>query len=328
MTMNRRGFVTSAAAALAAGCMRVRPDGAAVPTAGGGVVAASASRLPIGFSTLGSPGWDWTRTLDFAAEHGFAAVELRGLGQTMDLSKLAEFQPERLARSAQQLRDRKLVVACLGASISLHEQDATKLATAMAETRRFIDVASALGAPYVRVFGDRFVPGLSREASIAYVARGLRELGAYALPRKVTVLLESHGEFVDSPTLLALMRAANHPAVALLWDAHHTFVAKESTETSVRELGAYIRHTHLKDSVPATPSGRRYVLSGTGEVPMREQVEALARIGYRGYYSFEWEKRWHPEIEEPEVAIAQYARVVSGYLRDAGVRAGPRVGLR
>jgi hypothetical protein len=46
----------------------------------------------------------------------------------------------------------------------------------------------------------------------------------------------------------------------------------------------------------------------------------LARVQYKGFYSFEWEKRWHPEIEEPSVAFAQFATVVSGYLRDAGVR--------
>jgi hypothetical protein len=56
-------------------------------------------------------------------------------------------------------------------------------------------------------------------------------------------------------------------------------------------------------------------------VPVKRQVAALARIGYRGYYSFEWEKRWHPEIAEPEVAFAQYATTMSGYLRDAGVTA-------
>jgi hypothetical protein len=73
--------------------------------------------------------------------------------------------------------------------------------------------------------------------------------------------------------------------------------------------------------VPAgTGAGRRYVLTGTGEVPVRRQVEVLAQSGYRGLYSFEWEKRWHPEIEEPEIAIAQFATVASGYLRAAGVR--------
>jgi len=39
------------------------------------------------------------------------------------------------------------------------------------------------------------------------------------------------------------------------------------------------------------------------------------KIGYKGFYSFEWEKRWHPEIEEPEVAFAQYASVAAAYLR-------------
>jgi predicted xylose isomerase-like sugar epimerase len=74
----------------------------------------------------------------------------------------------------------------------------------------------------------------------------------------------------------------------------------------------------LKDSVAAGP-GRRYVLTGTGEVPVRQQIEALAKIGYRGFYSFEWEKRWHPEIKEPEIAIRQYAQVTGDYLRRAGI---------
>ena len=308
--MNRRDFVSTAAAALAVGCVR----------SGTSAVASSPSnaRLPIGFSTLGTPQWDWIPTLDFAAAHGFAAVELRGILDTMDLSKRPEFQPDRVAQTKRELAERGLVVPVLGASINLHEQDAAKLAEAMAETRRFIDVASALGAPYVRVFGNKLLPGVPRAAVLGHIGGGLHELGAYAQPRGVTVLLESHGDFVDSPTLLEIMRLADSPAVALLWDAHHTFVGGESPETTVREIGRYIRHTHLKDSVPAG-NDRRYVLTGTGDVPVRRQVEALVRMGYHGFYNFEWEKRWHPEIEEPEVAIAHYATVVSGYLRDAGV---------
>jgi sugar phosphate isomerase/epimerase len=311
--MNRRSFLGSAAALAAGACVHVK-----VQRGGQSSSASSNGRLPLGFSTLGSPKWDWIQTLDFAAANGFAAVELRGLQESMDLSKRPEFQMGRIAQSRRELADRGLVVPVLGASINMHEQDAAKLATSMAETRRFIDVASALGAPYVRVFGNNWVPGMSREAVLAYSARNFHELGEYARARNVTVLLESHGDFVTSPTLLELMRLADSPGTALLWDAHHTFVAGESPETTVREIGKFIRHTHLKDSVPAG-TDRKYVLSGAGEVPMRRQVEALAKAGYRGYYSFEWEKRWHPEIAEPEVAFAQYATVMTGYLRDAGV---------
>ena len=314
--IDRRAFLRAAgamAALAATGCSRAG--------AGGGVTPSGAGRLPLGFSTLGSPRWDWIQTLDFAAVHDFAAIELRGLQQAMDLSQRPEFQPDRLAQTKRELAARGLAVPCLGASVNLHEQDTAKLGAAMAETRRFIDVASALGAPYVRVFGNMYVQGMSREAVHAYIARGLRELGEYARPRGVMVLLESHGDFVTSPALVDLMQRADSPAVGILWDAHHTFVAKEPTETSVAQLGRWIRHTHLKDSVPApSGTGRKYVLTGRGEVPVKQQIEALARTGYKGYYSLEWEKRWHPELDEPEVAFADFAKVASGYLRDAGVK--------
>ena len=309
MTTRREFLHSSAAAVLAAACARAAPGRAA-----------AAGRLPLGFSTLGTPAWEWLRILDFAAAHGFAAIELRGLGDTMDLTKRPELAPERLAESRQQLADRGLAVVCLGSSANMHEMEAEKRASQMDEGRRFIDLAASLGAPYVRVFGNSYVKGVPRDQMLAHIAGGLRELGDYARPKGVTVLIESHGDFVDSPSLLELLRLADSPAVALLWDAHHTYASgHEQPEDTVRQLGRWIRHTHLKDSVP-NGSDRRYVLTGAGDVPVRRQVEALARSGYRGYYSFEWEKRWHPEIEAPEVAIAQYAEVAGEYLRGAGVK--------
>jgi fatty-acyl-CoA synthase len=29
-------------------------------------------------------------------------------------------------------------------------------------------------------------------------------------------------------------------------------------------------------------------------------------MGYRGYVSVEWEKKWHPELADPEVALPQH----------------------
>src|SRR5216110_2720263 len=241
----------------------------------------------------------------------------------MDLTLAPELSRdgERIEESKRELRERGLKISDLGASAELHEQDPAKRAAQLDEARRFIDLAETLRAPYVRVFGNKYVKGVPRDMMLAHIARGLRELGDYARPKGVTVLIESHGDFTDSPSLLEILQQTASPAVALLWDAHHTFVSgKEQPEDTVRQLGRYIRHTHLKDSVPAaTEGGRRYVLTGTGEVPVRRQIEALVKIGYRGYYSFEWEKRWHPDIAEPEVAIAQFATVAAEYLRAAGV---------
>ena len=254
----RREFLETSAAILATPYARRLPGDA---------------RLPLGFSTLGCPAWTWPQILDFAAAHGYVGVELRGLQATMDLSQAPEFAPGRLEEAKRQLTGHGLSVSDLGASDQLHEMDPAKRAAQLAESRRFIDLAQALGAPYVRVFGNNYVKDVPRADMLAHIARGLRELGDYARPKGVTVLIESHGDFTDSPTLLDILRQADSPAVALLWDAHHTFVSgKEAPEDTVRQLGSYIRHTHLKDSVPAGTGGggdRRYVLTGTGEVPVR-----------------------------------------------------------
>src|SRR5204863_9358509 len=121
-------------------------------------------------------------------------------------------------------------------------------------------------------FANRCSMGVPRDTILGNMARSFRELGDYAHHKGLTVLIKSHGDFTDSPSLLALLEQAASPAVALLWDAHHTFVSgKEQPEDTVRQVGRYIRHTHLKDSVPAAPDGkdRRYVLTGSGQVPVR-----------------------------------------------------------
>jgi len=55
---------------------------------------------------------------------------------------------------------------------------------------------------------------------------------------------------------------------------------------------------------------------------VREMLRALASRGYQGYLSVEWEKKWHPEIPEPEVALPQHARVLRAYLQEITPPAG------
>jgi hypothetical protein len=49
---------------------------------------------------------------------------------------------------------------------------------------------------------------------------------------------------------------------------------------------------------------------------VKRQVDALREIDYKGYYCFEWEKVWHPDLLDPEVAFPDYVRVVSAYLQE------------
>jgi sugar phosphate isomerase/epimerase len=279
-----------------------------------GISLAGEERLPLAFSTLGCPAWDWKEVLDYAQANGFAAVELRGIMGKMDLPALPEFTAVSIPKTKQEVAAHGLKISDLGSSAEMHTADPAERAKQLSDARRFIDLASALGVPYVRVFGNQ-IRG-PREEVLARVVDGLHQLGEYARPRGVTVILESHGDFVDSPTLKEVLTRADSKGVALLWDAHHTFVdGHEQPEQTVAALGPWIRHTHLKDSVP-DGTGRKYVLPGTGEVPIERQVTALRKIGYKGYYCFEWEKVWHPDIQEPEIAFPAFVKLVGGYLRE------------
>jgi sugar phosphate isomerase/epimerase len=280
----------------------------------------TAKRFPIAFSTLGCPQWSFKAVLDCATANGYAGMELRGIAGEMDLTKVPELQGTRIAETKRDLSALGLVVTDLGASARMHEKDPATREKQLDEGRRFIDLAHALGVPYVRMFGDKLPPEEPKEEVLKRVVDGFQQMAAAAKSAGVTVLIESHGDFTHSDDLHTILTRVSSDAFALLWDAHHTFVAgKESPADTWKALGRYVRHTHLKDSVPQGDD-RRYVLTGTGQVPVKEQAKVLAAGGYKGYYCFEWEKKWHPEIEEPEIAFPHYAKTMREYLTAAGVK--------
>jgi sugar phosphate isomerase/epimerase len=295
--MSRRTFLAGVAAAPA--ILRLQPR---------------TTRLPISFSTLGCPKWPWRRILEQGSQMGYSAIELRGIEMQMDLTTLPEFTGTRLADSVKDLAAAGLKISDLGASARMHESDPKVRAAQMDEGKRFVDLAHRLAAPYVRVFGDKVPAGEAKRDVMARVVDGLRTLGEHAKGSGVGILIESHGDFTDSPTLLELLKGAAMDNVGLVWDAHHTFDAgKQQPAATYAPLGRYVRHTHLKDSNPEG-ADVRYVLTGSGTVPVRETVRILASAGYKGYYGFEWEKGWHPEIEEPEVSFPQFAAMMREYL--------------
>ena len=145
----RRKFITSLATTIVAPAI----IGSQIWAAG------KAPRAPIAFSTLGCPKWDWKTILRNAAEHGYAALELRGILNQMDLPKCPEFVGDNVKTSINDLRALGLKVSDLGASANLHEPDATKRAAQMDEAKRFIDLAHRMEVPYVRVFPNKLVAG-------------------------------------------------------------------------------------------------------------------------------------------------------------------------
>ena len=104
--------------------------------------------------------------------------------------------------------------------------------------------------------------------------------------------------------LRAVAVQVNRPEFGLIWDVEHTDTDDSARRAAILDaLYPWIRHVHLKDR-----RGGALCRIGAGEVPLAAICRALTDRGYDGYFALEWEKRWHPELPEPDVALTDFAR--------------------
>ena len=261
----------------------------------------------LSFSTLGCPDWSFTEILDFAAKHHYDGIEMRGIKRELDLTKCPEFSsPQRIKKTLKMVKDKGLRFVDLGSSAEMHHTDAKQREKNLDEAKRFIDLAQKLNCPYIRVFPNNLPNNEKRNEVIELIEKGLLELSNYAQNSNVTVLMETHGDVLRTDELIRIMEATKSTHVGLVWDIINMWsVTKEPPAAVYNQLKKYIKHVHIKD-LKLIDNKEKYVLLGKGDSPIFEAIDALYNGGYKGFYSFEWEKLWHPEIDNPEIALADY----------------------
>ncbi|HKG12649.1 MAG TPA: sugar phosphate isomerase/epimerase family protein [Pyrinomonadaceae bacterium] len=279
--------------------------------------------MKLAFSTLGCPRWELEEVVRAAREYGYAGLELRALGGGLDLLARPEFAPAAIEGTRRRLEGQGLTVCCVDTSCVFHDTDAGERRRQVGVALRHCELAAALGSPLIRVFPDKIQEGATREETRGFVAESLRAVAERA-PAGVRVGLETHGDFAAAHETVEIVRLAEHPSVAVIWDVANSFAAGGAVEEAARDVAPHLAHVHLRDARPV--EGREHwlpVLAGRGRVPFDAAFDALRSIGYEGFVSFEWEKYWNPEIEEPEVALPDFATAASRLLRkDARVNEG------
>jgi sugar phosphate isomerase/epimerase len=289
------------------------------------------------FSTLSCPDWSFRELIDHGTRYGFDGVEIRLLQRQTDLLAHPDLQPSQLTARRRELDDAGFSICGLSSSVNFHSPHADERDSQIDTGCRYLDMARTLGAGWVRVFGDVLHPtedgsiavdqvtAEQRQTTTAQVADGLQRLGEYAHSLGLSVIIETHGDFADTTVMRETLDQVECPAVGVLWDTHHPWrFFGESLPQSFERLRPWIRHTHWKDSIVRTQaatngqtetaageahglmSGHRhadYVLFRGGEFPALECMWLLRNTGYDGWFCYEWEKMWHPEIEDPEKAL-------------------------
>ena len=170
----------------------------------------------------------------------------------------------------------------------------------------------------VRTFGGNVADGQTLEDAIDWVAASLAEAAPAAEKLGVNIVLETHDAFCRGADVARVLAQVPAASVGAVWDVHHPFRMGESIEETWRQVGERVKHVHIKDARRRPDGSWQLVLLGQGEVPCHAVIELLDRENYGGYVCAEWEKKWHPEIEEPEVAMPQHAQVLRQWFSALG----------
>jgi len=264
--------------------------------------------MKIGFSSLVCPAWNLETMVANAAKFGFDGIELRGLCGELHLPLAPE-----LARDPEAVRrlfaDNKVELVCLGTSATLSSKTPRVLAEHKGAVTEFMELASKLGCPYVRIFAGEVDRRDNQRAALSRIASALISLAPIAARLGVTLLVENGGDFPGSADLWFLIDAVAHPAVGCCWNQCHAMTLGERATNSIPRLGNKIRMVHICDGkFDEAGAQLGYALPGEGDVGVKRQIEILKGLLYDRYLMFEWPKLWVDSLPAPESVLPKVAK--------------------
>jgi sugar phosphate isomerase/epimerase len=169
--------------------------------------------------------------------------------------------------------------------LSLSSPDSYVRHKAIAHVKDHIDLAAAYRSDViVGTMRGALAEGVGKEQYHAYIREALKELCAYALPKKVNLLLEAINFYVmDFYNSVAeasgMIDSVNAPNLKVHIDTHHMMIEEKDICQSIRECGNRVGYVHFSDNNRMYP--------GACAIDFTAIMQTLLEIGYTGYVALE-----------------------------------------
>ena len=260
--------------------------------------------MKLSFSTKGWHNSSFDDFCEIAKDLKFEGIELHNIHNRLFTDKDGAFHDYAAAKTVRKLYEKKLTIPCIDTVCNLADTSTEK--ESIEEIEKCIEIASNLHIPYVRVkaYG---------EENYDFV----REIVAKVLPvaeqSGIVILAETSGIFADTKKLCELLDGFAHDNLAALWDMYATyFIGGEDAETTIKNLGAYVKHVHIKDAVK-TAEGDEFCLIGEGEMPIEEMMLGLRSVNFDGFVSLEWIPDWCKELDDMEIIFSHFVNFMKQF---------------
>ena len=270
--------------------------------------------MKLSFNTNGWNGFGWEDFYSMAKDLGFAGVEIHDISRSVYYGIGGPLREENIAKTVRTLSSLELSIPCIDALCNI--ADSGMIEENIQEIKRHIELAYSLNCPYVRVHA-----GGDGEGADEIAKQVLSACLETAQKRNVAMLVETVGIYSDTTRLRDLLNTFASDHVAALWDMNHPYRDfGEAAETTITNLGAYIKHVHIKDS-KVVDGKVCYRLMGEGDMPIDKMMFALTSINYEGFISFEWLPDWIEEIGDAGIVFPHFINYMSRFDKATTVKA-------
>ena len=254
--------------------------------------------MNLSFSTRGWGDLSWEQMLDAALDMKFTGIEVYNVFKFPELTdRGGPFHKHKIAATVRQLRDLKLTIPCLDTSMDLSES--TVNGDVIAD---MMQLAHDLQVPYV--------VGWASSPNEEMIVSNLERLLPIAEKLGVCLLIKTSGIYADTGRLRSLLESFASDYTGALWDMHHPYRDfGESADTTIKNLGTYVKHVHLRDS----DDKDTYNLIGEGNMPVASMIRALSSINYDGFISLEWKPEWMEDLQDREVIFPHFVNYMSRF---------------
>ena len=269
--------------------------------------------MKLAFSTDYWKGYSWADYCLFAKELPFSGIEIHDIDDPVFSEKGAIFS-ENAAAVSRRLANLGIAIPCLDAVLNMADKDA--LEKNLQDVFRYTAAASAVHAPYIRLYAkaiEGMSDGEADEAVVTFLERAI----PMAKKEGVVLLIETSGLFSDTARLAAILGRFACDQLGALWDVSHPYrLYHEEPEKTIENLGAYIKHVHIKD-LKGSGEAVTYCLMGEGELPTERFINALRSIIYDGYLSLEWNPAWMAELADPDIVFPHFVTYMERFEKGA-----------
>ncbi|MBE6651098.1 MAG: AMP-dependent synthetase [Ruminococcaceae bacterium] len=154
---------------------------------------------------------------------------------------------------------------------------------------------------------ENVIVSVENEMSAADITNKLSSVLKTAEKNDVMVLLETSGVLADTEKVIEAINILSSAAVGVAWNVRETyFGAGESAETTIKNLGAYIKYARLGDMKDG-----KSVLIGEGDLPVGNFINALSSLNFDGCICV----AWNDEINDPDIVLTHFSNFIANLNR-------------